>query len=71
MKQPYDMATMMIVSMHPGVSTYADNAITTASPVNPYLASGSATSNLGRITQPPGGLSYIPPSMPSLANNYL
>lgn len=70
-EQPYGMRVVMMVSLHPTVSTYADNEMAIASPINPYLASSSAISNLGQIAQPTGGLGYIPLGMPYLTNNSL
>lgn len=50
---------------------YADHIMTIASLVHPYLASGYAVNNLGRMAQPPGGLRHIPPGMSFLTNNSL
>lgn len=44
---PYGMPTSMMTGLQSHASTYADNDVTTGSPLNPYLASGSAISNTG------------------------
>lgn len=41
------------------------------SPLNTYLASGSAISNLGQMTQPQGGIEYVPQGIPTLTTSSL
>lgn len=63
---PYGMPTMMMKRIKSSGSTYEDNSMAIASPINPYLESGSPISNSGRMAQPQGGLQSAPRVMPFL-----
>lgn len=60
-----------MASLHSSASMYADNAMNTASHVNPYLESGFMISNIGQMAQPPRGIACIPPRILSLTSNSL
>lgn len=49
---PYGMPTAMMANLQTNASRYADNTMTVASPLNPYLASRSSISNPIRMAQP-------------------
>lgn len=67
---PYSMPTAMMAGLHGITSTYVDDNATTMSPLNPYVASESIISNLGRITQP-RGFRFAPPNASALTTNFM
>lgn len=54
---------MPTAGLQTNASMYADNAMIIASPLNQYLASGSAINNLSGMAQPQEGLGYVPQVM--------
>lgn len=54
------MPISMISGLQTNASIYIDNAITVASPLNPYLASEFGIRNPSLMVQPQAGLGYIP-----------
>lgn len=68
---PYGMPTIMMSTLQTNATMYVDNAITIASSLNSYLASGFAISNHIRMKQPQGELWYIPQVMSFLTTSSL
>lgn len=67
----YGMPTSMMAGLDNHASMFAYNDATIASPLNPYLASGSSISNHGHIGQPRGGFIYAFPIVPTLTTHSL
>lgn len=63
-----DIPTPMMEGLHNNTSTYVDNNATISSPLNPYVASGSANSNPGQVTQH-GGTEFALLNTSSLTTN--